>query len=281
LMYRRSTRQRVALLALLAATATVVTLDFRSNPGGPIRRVQDFAVSVIAPVQEAIDTVFEPVGDFLGGLRELPGLRKENARLRDEVESLETDLRNLPEIQREYEELVNLVSEKSWKQGETLGARVIGGQTSNLEASRLLNKGVDDGVKVGMSVVSAEGLVGRISFTAPRYSKVLLVNDPRHAVGARLVTSGETGVLGGRNEEDLLLDLISPEVPVEVGESVVTSGYDRGIYPAGIPIGRVTDVSVSRDRLSKTALVRPYVNFGKLDIVLVLMESGEVVGPNG
>jgi rod shape-determining protein MreC len=110
---------------------------------------------------------------------------------------------------------------------------------------------------------------------------VLLVNDPRHAVGARLVASGETGVLARRNEEDLLLDLISPEVAVEVGETVVTSGYDRGIYPAGIPIGRVTKVSVSRDRLSKTALVRPYVDFGKLDVVLVLMESGEVVGPNG
>jgi rod shape-determining protein MreC len=197
------------------------------------------------------------------------------------VESLETDLRNLPEVQREYEELVELVGEKTWKQGKTLGARVIGGQTSNLEASRLLNKGASDGVKVGMAVVSGEGLVGRISFTAPRYSKVLLVNDPRHAVGARLVNSGETGVLIGRNEEDLLLDLISPEVTVAVGETVVTSGYDRGIYPAGIPIGRVTKISVSRDRLSKTSLVRPYVNFGKLDIILVLMESGELVGPNG
>ena len=73
-MYRKSTKQRIPLAALLAATATVVTLDFRENPGGPIRRVQDFAVSVVAPLQDGIGRVLRPVGDFLSSLGEIGNL---------------------------------------------------------------------------------------------------------------------------------------------------------------------------------------------------------------
>lgn len=280
-MYRRSARQRVALLALIAATATIVTLDFRANPGGPVRRVQDVAVSVVAPIQDAIGRVFRPVGDFFSGLRELPRLRKQNAQLRTEVRNLEGDMRELPELQRENQRLNELVKEQPWKVGAQLGARVISGAISNLEFSRLLDKGTSDGVKEGMSVVAAEGLIGRVVLSAPQYSKVLLVTDPRHNVGARLTGTGETGVIAGRSDEDLLLDLIAPETVVEVGETVVTSGYDRGIYPPGIPIGRVTKVNVTRDRLSKTALVRPFVDFGRLDQVLILLESGSVDAPQG
>lgn len=280
-MYRRSARQRVALLALIAATATIVTLDFRANPGGPVRRVQDFAVSVVAPIQDVLGNVFRPVGDFFSGLRELPRLRRENADLRIQVGKLEKDLRELPEIQRENQRLGELVKEQPWKEGPRAGARVISGSISNLEFSRLLDKGTGDGVKIDMSVIAAEGLIGRIVSAAPQYSKVLLVTDPRHNVGARLTGSGETGVIAGRSDQDLLFDLISPETAVEVGETVVTSGYDRGIYPPGIPIGRVTKVNVSRDRLSKTALVRPFVDFGRLDQVLILLQTGPVDAPQG
>lgn len=280
-MYRRSARQRIALLALIAATATIVTLDFRANPGGPVRRVQDVAVSVVAPIQDGIGRLFRPVGDFFSSLRELPRLRRQNAQLRSQVRDLEGDLRELPELQRENQRLNELVKEQPWKAGAQRLARVISGAISNLESSRLLDKGTSDGVKEGMSVVAAEGLIGRVVFSAPQYSKVLLVSDPRHNVGGRLTGTGETGVIVGRSDEDLVFDLIAPETAVEVGETVVTSGYDRGIYPPGIPIGRVTKVSVSRDRLTKTALVRPFVDFGRMDAVLILLESGPVELPQG
>jgi rod shape-determining protein MreC len=275
-MYRRSVRQRVALLTLLAATAVVVTLDFRANPGGPLRRVQDVAVSIVAPVQDAIAGVFRPVGEFLGSLGDIPSLRRQLRSERQKREALEQQQREIPEIVRENERLRKLVDETGWKTGKSRGARIISGAISNLESSRLINKGTDDGVAEGMSVVAPEGLLGRVVFAAADYSKVLLINDPRHAVGARLTDTGETGVVKGRSDKDLLFDLIAPEVKVSKGETVVTSGYDLGIYPPGIPIGRVSAVDVSADRLSKTARVRPFVDFGSLDIVLILLDTGRV-----
>lgn len=275
-MYRKSTRQRVALMALLAATATIVTLDFRENPGGPIRRVQEVAVSIVAPLQDGIARVFRPVGDFLNALGDLPDARREAAALRAEREGVEEQLRRIPEILRENERLRGLVGEKDWAQGKKIGARVIGEGPSNQESTRFLDKGRNDGVEEGMSVVSVEGLVGRVAFVATSYSKVILVIDPQHSVGARLTATGETGVLTGRAEDDLRFEFIDPEIEVKVGETVVTSGYDCGIYPAGIPIGNVTNVEKSRDGLSKRASVRPFVPYGRLDFVLVLLETGPI-----
>lgn len=263
-------------MALLAATATVVTLDFRENPGGPIRRIQEAAVSVVAPLQEGIARVFRPVGDFLNALGEIPELRREVARLRAERERLEEQQRRIPEIVRENERLRALVSEKDWTKGRTIGARVIGEGPSNQESSRFLDKGRDDGIKEGMAVVSSEGLVGRIVFLAPKYSKVMLAIDTQHSVGARLVNSGETGVLTGRAGEDLRFDFIDPSTEVRKDETVVTSGYDCGIYPAGIPIGSVNSAVTSKDGLTQTALVRPFVPYGRLDLVLILVETGEL-----
>ncbi|MDQ4149677.1 MAG: rod shape-determining protein MreC [Actinomycetota bacterium] len=276
-MYRRSTRQRLALAALLAATATVVTLDFRENPGGPIQRVQNLAISVVAPLQDGIGRVFAPAGDFLSSLRQMGTLKRENERLAAELEQLKAQQRRIPEIMRENAHLKQLVKQKDWVTGATLYTRVIGTGPSNNEWSVFVDKGQADGLKVGMAVVSEQGLVGRTLFVAERYSKILLAIDPQHSVGARLTGSGEQGVIGGEGAADLRFEFIDPSTKIANGETVVTSGYDKGIYPAGIPIGRVTRVNEAPDGLTKTALVRPMVDFSRLDTVVVLLESGPMI----
>jgi rod shape-determining protein MreC len=277
-MYRRATRQRIALAALLALTATIVTLDFKENPGGPIRRAQHVAVSVVAPLQDGLARVFRPVGNFLSTLGEIPSIRKENAQLNSEIDRLKAVQRRVPEIVRENDRLRDLLAEKDWRHGKTLGAFVIGLGPSNEEWTAFLDKGSSQGVDNDMAVTSAEGLVGRVILEGEGYSKVLLLVDPQHAVGARLTGSGETGVIQGRGQEDLRCDFIDADTKISIGETVVTSGYDKGIYPMGIPIGRVTRVQKSRDGLSQTAFVRPFVDFSKLDAVLVLLDSGPKTG---
>ncbi len=262
------------LAALLAATATVVTLDFRENPGGPIRRIQDFAVSIVAPLQDGMAKVARPVGDFLSTLAQSGSLKDENSALRAEIDRLESDQRRLPEIERELERLRELTQQTDWALGAKVGARVIGIGPSNHEWTLFLDKGAADGLKPNMAVIASEGLVGKVTLVGRRYSTVLMVIDPQHSVGARLTTTGETGVLSGVDGERLGFELIDPQTPVQVGETVVTSGYDRGIFPPGIPIGRVASVSKTRDGLSQSAVVLPFVDFTRLDVVLILLESG-------
>lgn len=277
-MYRKSTRHRLVLAALLAATATVVTLDFRDNPGGPISRLQDLAVSVVAPLQDGIGQVFRPVGNFLTGLGGLASLQDKNARLSRELEKMTAQQRRFPELLRENERLKQLleIKDAGWTAGRTLPASIIGIGPSNYEWTAFLNKGAADGVKKGMAVVSAQGLVGRTLVVAERYSTILMIIDPQHSVGARLTGSSETGVVSGRGRDDLRFEFIDPSTRVSKGETVVTSGFDKGIYPPGIPIGRVSGVQKAPDGLTKTATVRPVVDFTSLDTVLILMDSGPI-----
>ncbi|MGI8426175.1 MAG: rod shape-determining protein MreC [Actinomycetota bacterium] len=279
MMYRKSTRHRLALAALLAATATLVTLDFREGSGGPIQDIQDAAMSVVAPLQSGLGDVFRPVGNAFSSVSQIGSLRSENTKLRNDIKQLQAEQTRFPEVLRENERLKALTQQKDWVKGPTLGARVIGVGPSNQEWTVFLDKGSQQGLKEDMAVVSSEGLVGRLVLVGDAYSKVLLVTDPQHAVGSRLTTTGETGVVSGRSGEDMKFDLIDPAVKVAKGETVVTSGYDRGIYPPGIPIGRVSSVKTAADGLTKNALVRPFVKFSKLDVVWVVRESGLIVPP--
>jgi rod shape-determining protein MreC len=277
-MYRKSTRHRLALAALLAATATVVTLDFRENPGGPLQRAQNLAISIVAPLQDGMGEVFRPIGDFLSSITEIGTLKRENAKLEAELERLTARQRRIPEIVRENAQLKELVGVqgKDWAATKTLAARVIANGPSNHEWTAVLDKGSAEGVKEGMSVVSAQGLVGRTLTVAEHYTKVLLLIDPQHSVGTRLTETGETGVMSGRSLEDMRFEFIDPNTVIKDGETVVTSGYDKGVYPPGIPIGRVSSVIEAPDGLSKTAFVQPVVDFSRLDVVLLLLESGPV-----
>ncbi|MGQ0679455.1 MAG: rod shape-determining protein MreC [Actinomycetota bacterium] len=277
-MYRKSTRHRLALAALLAATATVVTIDFRENPGGPLNRAQNLAISVVAPLQDGIGQIFRPAGDFLSNLSNLGSLQQDNAKLETDLERLTARQRRIPEILRENARLKELVGikEVDWAAGPTVPARVIANGPSNHEWTAMLDKGSADGLIEGMAVVSAQGLVGRTLQVAEHYAKVLLLIDPQHSVGTRLSDSGETGVTSGRSLQDLRFEFIDPNVTIEDGETVVTSGYDRGVYPAGIPIGRVSSVRMDSDGLNQTALVKPAVDFSRMDLVLVMMDSGPV-----
>jgi len=254
-------------------------MDFRESSNGPLKSVQDFAISIVAPLQAGIGNIFRPVGDVASNISQIGGLSRENAALKKQLTELQGAQRRLPEVVRENERLKALTQQQSWEQGPKVGAQVIGVGPSNHEWTVFLDKGSAQGLKEGMAVVSSEGLAGRLVLVGDSYSKVLLVIDPQHSVGARLTSSGETGVVSGRSQQDLKFELIDPATSITKGETVVTSGYDRGIYPAGIPIGRVSSFSTAPDQLTKSADVSPFVKFSRLDTVWVLLNSGPVVKP--
>jgi rod shape-determining protein MreC len=182
-------------------------------------------------------------------------------------------------MQRQLNEALGLLHEQPWTSGHTLGASVISEGPSNAEWTVFLDKGAGSGVQVGMAVVAQAGLVGRVTAVSPSSSKVLLAIDPQHSVGSRLTGSGDTGVVSGKGQADLSFDLIGVTTTVTPGETVVTSGYDGGIYPASIPIGRVKAARRSPDGLNQTASVQPFVDFNKLSLVLILLDTRPVKLP--
>jgi rod shape-determining protein MreC len=254
----------------------VITLDFREQAGGPLERARNFSLAIVAPIQKGITTVTRPIGDFFSSVGDLSHLRTDNARLRTEIGNLQSQIDQARSVIGENAQLrreMNLSA--SYVTARRVFAQVDGRVPSNYKWAVFLDKGTQDGIRTDMAVVNADGLVGKIVQATPHTSTVLLLIDPQAGAGARVQGIGDTGVIQGQGgSESLKLSFISPNANVSVGDSVVTSGYDRGIFPPQIPIGSVNHVSVSGAQLEKVITVTPDVNFTSLDVVQVLVGSG-------
>ena len=271
-VYRRSRRNRFFLVLLALTSVTVLTLDYRGAGDGALESVRQTARDAFAPLQSAADWVVSPITGFFGSVGEFGDLRSENARLRRELDEARAEAIRGADADRERQRLLQLQGLDYAGGLDSVPARVISTAPTNFQLTITLDKGSDARVDVGMPVVTDAGLVGRVTEVSKLRSTVLLITDPQSNVGVRLANSGEHGVARGAGTNNPLpLDLITTEVPVEVGEPVVTSGLERGLFPAQVPLGRVRTVSAAPGALQKDILLDPSVDLTRLEFVRVLL----------
>jgi rod shape-determining protein MreC len=275
-MYRRAGRGRLLLIAFLVASIVVITLDFRQGPNGALERVKDISGAVVAPLQRGFTAVTRPVGDFFSSIADLGRLRSENERLKAELEEVESQVSGALSLEERYERLLELNElQEPWVTMDRVTAEVIASTPANYNWVVTIDSGTDDGVHADMTVVNADGLVGKIVRARADESIVRLLIDPQTGVRARIKEADEAGTIAGHGgEEDLSLQYVDPSAEVEIGQDVITAGYDGGIFPPSIPIGEVVSVSTEGGALDQDIEVRPWVDFDSLDYVFVLLESG-------
>ncbi|MFN2488882.1 MAG: rod shape-determining protein MreC [Actinomycetota bacterium] len=275
-MYRRSGRGRLLLLLCLGLSIFLITLDFRQNEGGMLGRAKDLAVTVVAPIQRGFSSVTQPVGDLFASIGDLANIRSRNRRLEDDLDRLRQEIEEAEALQDENLRLREMFElDKSWPTMRTVTAAVFSKVPSNYQWAVLIDKGRADGIRPDMAVISPEGLVGKIIQADRNQATVLLLIDPDAAAGARVERERDTGVVRGNGGSEFLsLELIDPEADVAVGDEVVTSGYNRGVFPANIPIGVVAEVAGQEAALERQIRVESDTDFTALDFVSVLLDSG-------
>jgi rod shape-determining protein MreC len=271
-VYEDPRRGRAVLSVLLIAAVVVITLDFREGPGGPVERLQRVAIAAFGPVQRVASATIRPVGDFVGGVAGLGRLRSENRHLQTEVDRLRAQERTYQDVLVENQRLRGALAMASRCGCKTVGATVVAASGSNFQWSVTIDAGASQGVAKDMAVLDADGLVGRVAKVTADYATVLLINDPSSGVAASLARNKAPGILRGQGEQDLAFEPVRAGIDVRAGDSLVTQGYEGGVFPAGIPIGAVSRV----DRASATSLVarvsvRPYSDLGALDVVAVVV----------
>lgn len=274
------------MVAFLALSIGVITLDFQSEGEGPLDKLRDGAGAVVAPIQRGVSVVVRPVRNFFTSLGDLGSLRSENEELRDELAEYKAQAERSEAVEEALAELTaESELEEPWFTMDSVLVEVIADQPANYKWAVTIGKGSSDGIKPDMPVVDAGGLVGKVvkpitSSTAT----VLLLTDPQSAAGARVVRSQDPGMVTGNGAgEDLSMDLVELDSQVEVGDDVVTAHYKAGTYPPNIPIGTVSSVSNSETGFTPTITVTPLVDFDNLQTVHVLLytdpaEDGRVKG---
>lgn len=266
------------ILFLIVCLLLCLALIGLSRAGllGPLEELASVPLNLVTGVMNrAILSLTGGVSD----LAQLQTLQQTNAALEEALAELTAELVELREIARDYERMAEMLDYTSTAANqEFVAANVISNDQTGLRRSITVDRGTRDGIAVGMPVVTAQGLVGRVLEISANASRILLVTDRDSAVSSRLQTTRVQGSLRGQLSGNLRLTLVPPGESVVVGDLVLTSGLG-GNFPPDIVIGQVASIRQFQFELFQEAEIISFNNFDELEVVLVMI-SFERVDPD-
>ncbi|MEW6327361.1 MAG: rod shape-determining protein MreC [Thermodesulfobacteriota bacterium] len=237
---------------------------------------QKIGVELLAPVQKGIIFIQRGVSDFWHDYIYLVGVQKENRLLRKEIERLRSKNNDYREALIANIRLKKLLNFKETVPLPLLSAEVIGYDPTVWFKTMTINRGSDDGLQRGMAVISADGVVGQIISVSLHYAKVLLITDQNSAVDAIVQRSRVRGVLKGESGGVCYLDYVGIRDDVKPGDIIISSGVG-GVFPKGLPVGRIIKVKSSRPGLFQDIEVVPCVDISDIEEVLVVLEKSSIM----
>jgi rod shape-determining protein MreC len=250
----------------------VVTGILLLSLGGFLRTLSGQFTGVLVSAQTWLSTRYLAVQDFFTVPRDVASLTQRNAELEADVARLQAQVIELEQKVAETETLAALVDfSRAHPESTYQAAAVIGRDPSPFLHYVIVNRGSNDGIRRGMPVVTDQGLVGRVDAVIADAARVQLITDPASAVNVRLQNSRVDAILLGSLTGDLSLDMISQDAVIESGDLVLTSGLGGG-YPADLLIGQIVSVRKLDHELFQKAVVRPVVDFTRLQIVLLITD---------
>lgn len=261
---------------IIALTFLVILLVFTIASVGTVKEevspLEGFVRDHFAPLYYVLNAAGQKLSQWASYPVLLVKAAKENEQLKQTIERLEVELREAEELKQENERLKVLLNwkEKNGGRRPYMAASVVARNPDNWFGTVIINRGREDGLKTNMTVVVPAGLVGRVANVSSSTAEVLLITDPRSGVGALVQKTRVPGIVEGIASSTLLkMNHIPGNLKVTKGDTVVTSGQGS-IYPKGIAIGKIIDVQEEASGLFQVATVKPFVDFNRLEEVLII-----------
>ncbi len=273
-------RLRSRIAALVLACLTLMTLDHHPGAHSPLEPARRAMGSVFGPVESATSAAVRPVtavGDWFRTRRSLQNdiasLQAQNSRLKAQAATTQYTRNQLAEFQ-------GLTSAAGTLGQALVPAHVVAyGPAQSFSRTVTIDAGSSAGVRPDETVLNDDGLVGRVLRVTATTATVLLIVDTESVVGGRVGASMKVGFLRGEgglgNQGALDLELVDQSEAPARGDTIVTWGSHAGSpYVSGVPIGRVAAVYASLRESTQRAVIKPFVDFGALDLVGVVVPSG-------
>ena len=265
----------VFIVFLLTASASVGKFNF------PI--AERVVAIVLTPFESALAKVSLQIRSSVRFVGDIASVYSDNKTLKAENERLLQQTAQLQEVLAENARLKAVLDyKKTIPQFQVVVASVIARDMAAWSSTVMIDRGSSDGIAKGMPVVTSRGLIGNVIQVFPYSAKVLLVTDANSSVGA-LVQRPESrvaGIVKGADAPALAPRMVNLARDADVikGDKIITSGLG-GIYPKGLPIGEVTDVVNEEGGLLKYAVVKPAVDFDRLEEVQILLYTQDPLRP--
>ncbi len=246
---------------------TLISVSLRDSH--PLKPVEGLVVNLTAPVFNVFRQTGAALGRIWRGYFYLVGVQAENELLRQKTLENQSKEALYQETLLEKERLRLLLEFRDQAALPVTGARVIGFDFSIWFKCAFLDKGSKDGIKWGMPVINAAGVVGRVVECYPEYSKVLLLIDRSSAVDAIVQRNRLRGIMEGVGGNRCYLRYVHKNQDVQTGDVILASGLG-GAYPRGMVLGKVTAVDKKVPGIFQEIEVEPAVDFTRLEEVLVV-----------
>ncbi|MCC5889534.1 MAG: rod shape-determining protein MreC [Alkalibacterium sp.] len=276
-------KKMIILLISVIMFVSLLSLSLRSGDSTPF--LQQASNDITAVLGRAFSGPANVVTNAFESVNNLQNTYEENQRLKVEIDKL---------YERQAE--INVLRDENFRLGEelelqnsltdfqTISGTVISRNPDNWVDQIVVDRGSQDGVAVGMPVMSGNGLIGRISEVNPTSSKIVLltnIEQTANQVSSEIVLDEEIiyGLISGYDSSNdrLVMSQITSTLEISEGELITTSGLG-GMIPRGLVIGEVEEVSMDSHGLAQQVYVSPAADFDNLRYVTIinrLAESGE------
>lgn len=251
-------------------TFILVIVTILLHRAGYLDTAESFGKSLISPVGIYLNDLGRGVRNFFGTIRSISSLEKKNRELEKKVKELQIEISDLREAKQENELLKKQLDFNQSSGYKTAPATVSFYDPSNFSGYILIDKGRDDGIKEGMSVLSEGFLVGYVKEALSKNSKVVLLVDPNFSTPVLVENSDASGLLKGQLGFGLVLEKVPQNIPLKVGDTVVTSGLG-GLFPKGLVIGQVEEISKQSNTIFQSATIKSAVDLKRLNKVFIIL----------
>ena len=279
-----SHRRRSRIFYIIAAV--ILFLAFFSLTLAGTRRApwyEEAAWNIITPPQMFFSYVGDETSSIWNHYFYLVNISRENDKLKSRISYLKGKLIKAEEVKKENKRLKEFLGYREAFPQKMVLAKVIANDPRSEFKSIVIDRGMDDGLKSMMPVVGPNGLIGKIGKIGRHTSRVLLIIDPNSAVDvmdqrsrARCLVIGDAVHSQLRPAAYLSrLEYMRRISDVQDGDIIVTSGLDR-IFPSGIPVGTVENISRSQKGIFLDAVVVPFENMAELQEVQVVLNGKNV-----
>lgn len=265
---RQVDRATILFLALMAVAFIIATYDVRSSGGGVADTMREGTQSIFTPMQSGVDFVTRPVIGFVDGVANLAGLRDDNERLSIRVRELEALVQESESLSEQVVQLEAINGLTVPGELATVTARIGGSGPSTFDNVRFIDKGSEDGIIAGQAVVDEDGLVGWVDLVSAKAARIRLIIDPAVSVGVRVLSTNETGIVTGRGDGPLRLEMFRANEGVVEGARVVTVGSR---FPPGIPVGTISVTAEAEVGFVLRTGVNPAVRLSQIDYVKIIV----------
>lgn len=271
-MFSKKMVMIIGVVFLIAVNTVVIFLTSTrrssSESGGA-------AIALISPFQAGVAKSIRFVKDTWRHYFSLVSASRENDRLKKELSLANEKNDRLREVALSNFRLRKLLDFQESMTSRTIAAEVVGKDPSLWYKTIIIDKGEVDGVRTGLPVVTPEGVVGQVTAVSGIHAKVTLIINYISGVDALVQRTRARGIVKGSADRGCRLEYVLRKHDVRTDDVIISSGLD-GVFPKGHRIGRVSVVVKHKAGVFQEITVIPYVDFEKLEEVLVVMNPPEL-----